>query len=147
MPWTNAGGGDAAELYFNNTTHANVGDATGLVGSTVAGSLYISLHTADPTLTGNQTSSEANYTGYARVAVARSGAGFTVSTKNVSNAAAVTFGECTAGSSTVTHFGIGTDSTGTGNLLMSGALDSSLAISTTANQIPEFAIGDLDVDF
>lgn len=147
MPWTNAGGGASATLYFNNTNHANIGDATGLVGSTTPGSFYISLHTADPTLTGNQTTSEATYTGYARVAVARSGAGFTVATKNVSNAAAVTFGECTAGSSTVTHFGIGTDLSGTGNLLMSGALDASLAISTSANQIPEFAIGDLDVDF
>lgn len=146
MPWTNAAGQAFLEHYFQNTNHANVGDATGLVASTSAGSFYISLHTADPGLTGNQTTNEAAYTGYARVAVARTSGGFTVSTKNCSNTAAVTFGTCTAGSSTVTHFGIGTDSTGTGNLLWSDALDASLAISTSANQTPEFAIGALDVD-
>lgn len=35
-------------LIFNNTNLANVGDATGLRGSTTAGSFYIGLHTADP---------------------------------------------------------------------------------------------------
>ena len=35
-------------LLLNNTNWANIGDATGLRGSTVAGSLYIALHTADP---------------------------------------------------------------------------------------------------
>jgi hypothetical protein len=66
------------KLVFTNTTWANVGDATGLVGSSVAGSLYVSLHTASPAA-GDQTTSETSYTGYARVAVARSGAGWTVS--------------------------------------------------------------------
>ena len=131
-------------LYFNNTAHANVGDASGLQPSTAAGSMYISLHTADPTETGSQTSSECDYTSYARVAVARSGAGFTVSGNNVSNAAAVTFPQCTGGSNTATHFGIGYATSGAGNLYMSGALDSSLAISNGIT--PEFAIGELDVD-
>ena len=131
-------------LYFNNTAHANVGDASGLQPSTAAGSMYISLHTADPTETGSQTSSECDYTSYARVAVARSGAGFTVSGNNVSNAAAVTFPQCTGGSNTATHFGVGYATSGAGNLYMSGALDSSLAISNGIT--PEFAIGELDVD-
>ena len=65
-------------LMFNNSNVANVGDATGLRGSTVAGSLYISLHTADPGEAGDQTTNEIAYTGYARVAVARSGAAWTV---------------------------------------------------------------------
>ena len=55
-------------------------------------------------------------TGYARVAVARSGAGWTVSGNAVSNAAAVTFGACTAGSNTVTYFSVGTDSSGAGTI-------------------------------
>jgi hypothetical protein len=49
-------------LLFNNTAVANVGDATGLRGSTTAGSLYASLHTADPGEAGDQTTSEATYT-------------------------------------------------------------------------------------
>jgi hypothetical protein len=65
-------------LLFNNTNAANIGDATGLRGSTTAGSLYLSLHTADPGETGSQTTSECNYTSYARQAVARSSGGFTI---------------------------------------------------------------------
>ena len=43
------------QLLFNNVNVANVGDATGLRGSSTAGSLYVSLHTADPGETGAQT--------------------------------------------------------------------------------------------
>ena|GEM_PF-5303182 len=49
-------------LLLNNTTWANIGDPTGIVGSTSAGSLYLSLHTADPGDSGNQTTSEVSYT-------------------------------------------------------------------------------------
>ena len=131
-------------LIFNNSNIANIGDATGLRGSSAAGSLYVGLHTGDPGEAGDQTTSEANYTGYARVAVARSGAGWTISGNNASNAAAITFGACTAGTNTITHFSIGTDSTGAGNLLFSGALTASLAVS--AGITPQFAIGELDVN-
>lgn len=130
-------------LYFNNSNHANIGDATGVRGSTTAGVFYISLHTADPGEAGNQTTSEATYTSYARVSVARSGAGWTVSGATVSNTAAVTFPACTGGSNTITHFGIGTDVSGTGNLLYSGALSASLAVS--AGITPNFAIGQVSV--
>lgn len=128
---------------FNNSAVANVGDATGLRGSTVAGSLYISLHTADPGEAGSQTTSETSYTGYARVAVARSGAGWTVSTNQVINAAVITFGACTVGTPTLTHFGVGTDVSGAGTLLYSGALTSSLTIGPGIT--PEFAAGQLTI--
>ena len=144
MSMTNAFETALLEHYFTNAAHANVGDAGGLQPSTAAGSMYISLHTADPTETGDQQSLECDYTSYARVAVARSAGGFTVSGNNVSNTAAVTFPQCTGGSNTATHFGIGSATSGTGNLFMSGALDSSLAISNGIT--PEFAIGELDVD-
>lgn len=134
---------DLMLLIFNNTNAALIGDATGLRGSSTAGSLYVSLHTANPDETGNQTSSEATYTSYARVAVARSGAGWTVVNNAVSNAAAITFPACTGGSNTITHFAVGTDSSGTGKILYKGALNSSLAVSTGIT--PEFAIGDLDI--
>ena len=75
MSLSNASENDLLLLYFNNTNVANMGDATGVRGSTVAGSLFVSLHTADPGETGTQSTSETSYTGYARVAVARSGAG------------------------------------------------------------------------
>ena len=128
-------------LIFENANAANVGDATGLRGSSTAGVFYISLHTGDPGEGGNQTTSEATYTSYARVSVARSTAGWTVSGNSVSNDAAINFPAATGGTNTITYFGIGSDSSGSGNLFMSGALDSSLAVSSGIT--PSFAIGAL----
>jgi hypothetical protein len=130
-------------LLLNNTNIANVGDATGLRGSSTAGSLYVSLHTSDPGEAGDQTTNEATYTSYARVAVARSAGGWTVSGNAASNTAAITFPACTGGTNTITHFGIGTASSSTGVLLYKGALTGSLAVSSGIT--PEFAIGDLDI--
>lgn len=70
---------EIAEHILNNADIALVGDATGLRGSSTAGSLYVSLHTADPGASGDQTTNECAYTSYARVAVARSGSAWTVS--------------------------------------------------------------------
>lgn len=131
-------------LLFNNTNAANIGDATGLRGSTTAGSLYISLHTADPGEAGDQTTSEATYTSYARVAVARSGAGFTVTANSVSPAATITFPAATGGTNTITHFGIGTASSGTGVLLYKGTVSPNISVTsgvtpqlTTATAVTE----------
>ena len=121
------------ELLFKNTNFANVGDATGLRGSTTAGSLYISLHTADPGEGGSQTTNECNYTSYARVAVTR-GAGFTVTGNSVSPAANATFpnpSNTTNLSQTATHFGIGTAASGAGVLLYKGALSPTIVIANT----------------
>ena len=131
-------------LIFVNSNIANVGDATGLRGSTAAGSLHVSLHTADPGEAGDQTTSEATYTSYARVAVARTSGGWTVSGNNASNTAAVTFPAATGGTNTITHFGIGTAASGTGVLLFKGTLSASLAVSSGIT--PSFAIGELDVN-
>jgi hypothetical protein len=143
MSATNAFETALLTLYFNNTDHANIGDAAGLQNSATAGSFYVSLHTGDPGEGGDQTTSEANYTDYARVAVARSGAGWTVSGNNVSNAAAITFPVASAGSNTITHFGIGSDLSGAGNLFFKGVLGASRVVS--AGITPSFAIGELDV--
>lgn len=129
-------------LLFTNSNAANIGDATGLRGSSTAGVFYISLHTADPGEAGAQNTSEVGYTGYGRVSVARSGAGFSVSGNTVSNVAAVTFGNCTASpGSPATHFAIGTDVSGAGNLLFSGSLTSSYQPSI--GNAPNFAVGAL----
>ncbi len=135
------------KLIFNNTTWAGVGDTTGIVGSTAAGSLYISLHTADPGETGDQTTSEAAYTSYARVAVARTSGGWTVSGPTVSNAAAITFPACTGSSAICTYFGVGKVilASGAGELLFSGALTSPSSLTVTSGITPSFAIGALTV--
>lgn len=116
-------------LLFENANAANVGDATGLRGSSTAGNFWISLHTADPGEAGNQTTNETSYTGYARVSVARSTSGWTVTGNSCSPDAAITFGACTAGTATITHFGIGSDSSGTGNLFFKGTVSPSISVS------------------
>jgi hypothetical protein len=110
-----------------------------LQNSATAGSFYISLHSADPGEAGNQSTNEISYTGYARVGVARTAGGWTRTTSTIANTALVQFGQCTGGTATATHFGIGTDSTGTGNLLLKGALNASLSISNGIQ--PQFAAG------
>lgn len=109
-------------LLFENSNFANVGDATGLRGSSVAGSLYFSLHTADPGEAGDQTTSEITYTSYARVAVARSAAGWTVTADAVAVDADVTFPAGIGGSGTATHWGLGTASSAAGVLLYKGTI-------------------------
>lgn len=139
MSMTNAAEAALLDLLFLNIDWANIGDAAGLQNSAVAGSFYISLHTADPGEAGNQSTNEVAYTSYARVAVARTAGGWTRTVSSVANTALVQFPQATGGSATATFFGIGTDSTGAGNLLLKGALNSSLAISNGIQ--PQFAAG------
>ena len=131
---------DYLKLIYNATAIANFADNA---ASSPATNVYVSLHTADPGEAGDQTTSESAYTSYARVAVARTSGGWTVTNNQVANAGAVTFPQCTGGSSTVTHFAIGTASSGAGKILHKGALGSSLAVSN--NITPNFAAGTLTV--
>lgn len=141
-------------LLFNNTVTTDVSYIGGssITASVTPGNLYISLHTADPGNNGLQTTSEVTtgaYAGYARVAVARSTAGWTVSGSNpaqAANAAAITFPLCTGGTgATITYIGIGVDN-GTNNILLySGQLSSPLNVSN--NITPSFAINQLVVTF
>ena len=123
---------DLLQLIFNNIDIALIGDAAGIQNSAAAGSLYVSLHTADPGEAGNQSTNEAAYTNYARLAVARSVAGWTVSSNQVSNAAAINFAQCGITGADITHWGIGTDPSGTGKLLYKGPLGSALQGAFTA---------------
>lgn len=116
-------------LIFQNTNIANVGDATGLRGAAAAGQLFVALHTADPGEAGTQTTSEVAYTGYARVGLARSSGGFTITGNSVSPATNVDFPACTAGSATATHFSIGVAASGAGMVLYKGAITPAIAIA------------------
>lgn len=144
MSKTNSWENGVLELVFKNTNFANVGDATGLRGSSTAGSFYISLHTADPGEAGDQTTNETSYTSYARVAVARSGSGFVVTGNSVSPAASIDFPACTGSTATITHFGIGAASSGAGVLLYKGTVTPNISVSsgvtprlTTASTVTE----------
>lgn len=141
MGLTTAAKNDLLLLMFNNTNWANNGDATGLRGSTTAGNYYLALHTADPTIGGNQSSSETGYTSYVRIAAARSGAGWTVASGQLTNAAAVNFVTPTGGSGTITHISIGQQISGANEIIVYGALSSP---QTIAVGVPiTFAIGSI----
>lgn len=131
---------DFLKLIFNATAIANIADNA---ASSPLTNLYVSLHTADVGEAGDQTTNETAYTSYARVAVARSGAGWTVTGNAVSNTALIQFPQCTGGTSTITHFAVGTAASSTGKILYKGALSSSLSVSSGIQ--PQFAAGDLDI--
>lgn len=106
-------------ILFNATTFANV--AINATASPIT-DIYASLHTADPGEAGDQTTSESAYTSYARVAVARTSGGWTVTANSVSPVASITFPAGTGGSGTVTHFGVGKSVSGAGVLFYSGTV-------------------------
>lgn len=128
------------DLLFNSTLASHLG-TLGTTGNT---NVFISLHTSDPGETGTQTSGECSFGSYARVAVVRTTSGWAAASGgSTSNAATISFPECSSGSETVTHVGIGTSTSGTGTLLYKGALTASRAVSTGITL--QFAIGALQV--
>ena len=132
---------DLLKLIFQATAIANIADNAGTSPLT---NLYVSLHTGDPGEAGDQTTNECAYTSYARVAVARSGSGWTVTNNSVSPAANIDFPAATGGSETATHWAVGTASSSTGKVLYKGSISPTIAISsgvtprlTTASAVTE----------
>ena len=122
---------DLLLLIFQNTNIALIGDATGLRGSTAVGSLYCALHTADPGAAGSQVTSEAAYAGYARVAVARTTGGFTVTSQSVTLAAQVNFAQAPTSATDVLMFwSLGVAASGASKALYSGPIGSNLGVGT-----------------
>lgn len=131
---------DFLNLVFKGTAIANLADNTATAPLT---SLFVALHTADPGVGGTQATSEAAYTGYARVAVAR-GAGWTVTGNSVSPAATIAFPAGTGGTGTATFFSVGVASTGATKILYSGAISPTITLGagitpqlTTASAVTE----------
>lgn len=115
---------------FNNSTIANIGDAIGVRGSTAAGVLHLSLHTADPGEAGTAATNEIAYTGYARQAVPRSAAGFIVNGNAVTLANNVDYPEMTAGAGgTVTFFSVVKEVSGASVILYSGAVTPTIPVT------------------
>ncbi len=120
---------DLLLLIFNATTIANIAiNAT----SSPLTDLYVSLHTADPGEAGTQTTSECAYTSYARVAVARTSGGWTVTGSSVSPAADIVFPTCTGGIEVATYAAVGVAVSGASKILYSGAISPSISISSGA---------------
>lgn len=133
---------ELALLIFNAVTMADIAEND---TTSPATDFDVALHTADPGEAGTMSTNEAAYTSYARQTVARTAGGWTVSGSNVSNTAAITFPQATGGSETETHFSVGKVGGGATQIIASGALTASLAVSNGIT--PEFAIGALDIDW
>ncbi len=88
-------------LIYNAVAWATVADNA---AATPLTNIYVALHTADPGEAGIQTTNEIAYTSYARVAVARTAGGWTVTNNSVSPVAAITFPTGTGGGSPVAMF-------------------------------------------
>lgn len=149
-------------LLFHNVAATNIGNAGGLLPSTVAGSFYLALFTADPqegqaTISsieadpGSTTSTE-GYPSYARLAIPRNTTNWTVATSTststegsdpgtkVSNRLLLSFPACgtRTGTATFTHAGLCKGSTrGTNDLIIAGPLQNNLVVGTGVT--PQFA--------
>lgn len=110
---------DLMKLIFNATAIANVADNA---ASSPLTNLSVALHTSDPGETGDQTTNEATYTSYARVSVARTSGGWTVTNNSVSPVATIAFPAGTGGSGTVTHFSVGPTGGGATKIFFSGTV-------------------------
>ena len=102
---------------------------------------YLALFTADPGETASL-AAEADYTGYARVALTK-GSAWTDGGSTFTNAALVQFGACTAGTSAITHFAVVDTASGAVAQMISGSLSATLNVS--AGIQPQFAAGQLSI--
>lgn len=115
------------KLLMNATAFANVADNA---ASSPLTNLYVSLHTADPGEAGDQTTNETTYTSYARVAVARTTGGWSITSGVATPVASIDFPAGTGGSGTITHIGIGSASSGAGVLYLSGTVTPNITVGS-----------------
>lgn len=119
MSFSNATETALLALIYNATTWVNYAiNAT----SSPETNIVVALHTASPGEAGTQSTSEAAYTSYARVNVARTSGGWTVTNDTVNPAAAITFPTGTGGSGTGTHFSTGKSGGGATAILNYGTV-------------------------
>lgn len=127
---------DFLKLIFNGTPIDNLADNASVLPLS---NLYVSLHTASPTISGNQSTNEAAYTGYSRVAVNRSGTGWIITGSIVSPASNITFPISAGGSEIETYFAIGTDPIGIGKILYFGPISPVIVVAGVV--APELTAG------
>ena len=97
----------------------------GTASTSAPSTVYLSLHTADPTDAGSGAEVSTSSSGYVRKAIAFSAA----SSGSATNSGAVEFDTATSSWGTITHIGIW-DASSSGNLLFYGALSASKAIAS-----------------
>jgi len=111
------------DLIFTAVAWANYADNA---ASSPQTNIHLGLHTGDPGDTGTMSTSEAGYTSYARVNVARTTGGWTTTGGSVSPDANIDFPAGTGGGETVTHFSTGKTGGGAAAILWSGTVSPSI---------------------
>ncbi len=106
-------------LIYNATAWGNYADNA---ASSPQTNIHVALATADPGDAGTMSTSESAYTSYARVNVARTAGGWTVTANSVSPVANIDFPAGTGGSGTVTHWSTGKTGGGAVAILLSGTV-------------------------
>lgn len=134
---------DILKLLLNGTAIANVADNAGSAPIT---EVWCALHTASPGEAGTLGSNEVSYTGYSRVSVTRSTAGWAITSGTTAGASAVPvsaieFGQNTSTSTgTITHFSIGqTSATTAGRVFYYGTVTPNIAFAQ--NVTPRLTTG------
>ena len=107
------------KLLFTAVAWANLADNA---SSSPETQIHMALHTADPGDAGTMSTSEVTYTSYARTNVARTAAGWTVTSGSCSPDADIDFPAGTGGSGTVTDGSAGKTGGGAADIYWSGTV-------------------------
>ena len=121
------------KYILNNTAPSWAGNAD----------FYIALHTADVGEAGTQTTNEAAYGGYARVAIPRSALGFTATANPAVNAALIQMPVSTLDGGSLTHWSIGVTASGAGAVILKGVLDN--PSPSSAGVQPQFPASNITI--
>lgn len=105
--------------------------------------LYVAIHTTDPSL-GNQSTGEISYTGYARQAVIRTSAGWSVSGASTTTVADILFPAINSGTAIGNYVSIGVASAGAGEVLYSGAITGA-PLTFGVGDTPRIVLGKLTI--
>lgn len=118
---------DLLKLIYNATPIANLADNA---ATAPLASIFVAGHTADPGEAGTQATSEVAYTSYARVTVARTTGGWTVTGNSCSPVANIDFPAGTGGTGTITHFSTGAAVSGASKIFHSGTVTPNIVTGT-----------------
>ncbi len=107
--------------------------------------LYVTMHTADPTPAGDQTSFEQAWTGHGRVAIARTSSGLLVTAQHFDPVATITFPSPSSSGEIEVFWSIGVAASGASMFLWAGPISPNITIIsgtppqlTTASMVTEF---------
>ena len=116
------------KFYFQAIPIPNIADDATVAPMT---EIFLSFHTDSPGAAGVQTSNECAYDGYARVLLARSDSAWEVTGAECNPKADVEGAYCSAGTETISHWGIGRAAGGDGVLDFYGEIDTPFEITAT----------------